>query len=177
MNTERRLTGLSVVGWLWIITGILLVLFMIAVIVIAPVIRSTVAQLSGTIGSPGRGQPAGSVGWYDIWIVGGHMALAAASIVAGVYMLKCRSWARFAIEVLTWISLAYVIGFGYALARMWLAMTEGLLGRDAGTILTLYKIGGGAFCAVLTIALVVPLVIMIRYLRSETVRAVMNRSP
>lgn len=169
MTTTRRPLGLSVVGWMWIITGILLAFFIVAGAVVAPVIRSTVQSIYGPIGKVWQ------LDRYSVWVVVGHLLLAAASILAGAYLLKRRPWARAAVEILTWVTSVYVIGLGYYLTVVWLTVVEEFLDPGTAWLRLLYKAGGGLFCTALTIALLVPLVIMIRYLRGKGVRAAMKK--
>jgi lysylphosphatidylglycerol synthetase-like protein (DUF2156 family) len=111
---------------------------------------------------------------YFTWFVMAQLGLAVVAIVAGIQFLKLRPWARAALEILSWISLIYVVGFGLFWVSTWSTMTGQFpQQQDAPFDMETFKIVGLVMGAFVTLAFAVPLAIMIKYLRGKVVREAM----
>lgn len=102
-----------------------------------------------------------------------QIALGVVGLWAGIALLRLHAWARTAIEVLTWLTLAYTVERGVAWTWTFRTMS-GELARDAGLEVDpqMLQSVGMATVIVLTLVIAVPFVLMIRYLRGPQARAV-----
>lgn len=168
-TTITRPAGIAAIAWLWIAGGILLLISALLTWAVLSLFGS--AQLVAV--APGR-VPAdlelintllsnmGVLVWTQV-------AIGALSIYAGVQFLKLRAWARTAVEVLTWVSLVYVIINGAFFLFMWESIVtdlskQMLMDSDA------LRITGYVTGLTLTAVFAVPLGFMIKYLRAPVVR-------
>ena len=183
--------GIALIGWLWIITGGLMILSGAAGVFGYAMMRS----MGGAPETTGDALPQMQLmTWmYDyFWIaLAGQLVVAAVSIGGGIGLLQLRPWARTTIEILCWLSLVYVFGFaGY----WWMAWNEltmlmyenpgamvpesaRIFGLDAGVIDPEgLRVVGWIINAVLTVIFVIPLALMIRKLRGSVVRSAFARA-
>lgn len=112
---------------------------------------------------------------YFVWFVLAQLALAAVAIVAGIQFLQLRPWARAALEILSWASLIYVVGFGLFWISTWSTMTKQFAQQDVPIDMEMFRTVGIAIAALITLAFAIPLGIMIKYLRGKVVRQAMLR--
>lgn len=85
-------------------------------------------------------------------------------IYSGIMLLGQKSWARLSLEVVTWLSLLYIVGFGIFWVFTWISITgqvtpnenEEMIGVIIGTIISL--------------VFAIPLGFIIKYLRSDKTR-------
>jgi hypothetical protein len=95
-----------------------------------------------------------------------QMAAAALGLVAGIQFLRLKAWARLALEALTWFLLIFVFGF----MAFWILNRVSNTSGHAFAGFTLM----GAFMGVVIMGIYgVPLGIMLRHLRGESIRKVM----
>ena len=94
------------------------------------------------------------------------------AVVAGAAFLRLRAWARPILEIMAWIALAYVLGFAFFWARTVIAITSHL-GEDSAVHVPSTAIVAMGILA--TIALAIPLAVVIVTLRGETVRGALAR--
>jgi hypothetical protein len=162
VKREAPAAGLRLVGWIWIFTGVVTALLVLAGLLCAARIEQAAGTLDGFLG----GSAAMDLGaWLMRHVVAvslAHLALAALSVVGGVGLIRCWPWARATVAGLCWLSTAYALLFGVYLVMMWWAVV-GELFRGEGR-LVLFQLGGTLLCVIVTVALAVPLVIMVRYL-------------
>ncbi len=168
-------TGIRVTAWMWIISAALVG----AGEVLGALVESMVQQLAG----PGAGVPpelaglvasAAKFGVEDVL----QIAAAVVGLWAGFALLRLEAWARTAIEVLTWLTLAYTLERGIFWTVAWKTVS-GEVAQDAGIPVdqNVLQSAGTATGIVLTIVFAVPLVLMIRYLRGAEARAATAPGP
>ncbi len=144
---DERPTGVTVIGWVWIVLG--------GLMCFAAVLAVTSHFLEGDI-LPGMFIPiAGAV----------QSCVGVFSLYSGIAFLRLKSWSRGVLEVLTWLMLLYVVGFGaYGL--------YGILGDfEIGYIVLL-----AGFLGIIGLY-VFALSVMIKCLRSKRVCEVMYGKP
>lgn len=107
---------------------------------------------------------------YFGWFIVAQLGLAALAVVSGIQFLKLRPWARTALEILSWISLIYVVGFGVFWLAMWSTITGQFPQQDTPVDMGTFKIVGLIMGVFVTLIFAVPLAIMIKYLRGKVVR-------
>lgn len=163
--TERP-AAVTVIGWVWIVYG--------SMKVIGNTWALTAWRFGGlrdVVGGPGfmAGLPTRVL--QDVF---GHLAVglavqvvfAGSVVIAASALLRLRSWARSAIEVLCWFSLFYVVTFTLGWIWLWRRVSVGAP-RPASFRFTGLSVAIGA-----AIVLGLAFVSMIRALRSEQVRRV-----
>ncbi len=164
-----RPAGISAIAWLWIAGGILLL--------ISALLTWAMLSLFGSV-LPTAVVPGGARADLELMntllrnmgvLVWTQVAIGALSIYAGAQFLKLRPWARTAIEVLTWISLVYVLVNGVYFLYMWESIVTDLSKQilmDGDAL----RITGYVTVLTLIVAFAVPLWVMIKYLRGPAVR-------
>ena len=101
----------------------------------------------------------------------GQVAVAIVIIIASIQFLRLRRWARTALEVITWLGLVYIVGFGIFWVASWLdmtssiPMTEGTPGPPP-----MFDIFGAIMGSVIALVWAVPLVVIIIFLRGKTIK-------
>jgi hypothetical protein len=164
-----RPAGIAAIAWLWIAGGILLLISALLTWAVLSLFESAlpVAGASGSLPvefdllSMLQSQ-AGVLVWTQV-------AMGVVSIYAGAGLLKLRAWARTAIEVLTWLSLVYVLGNGVYFSYTWESIVADLAKQlmvDSDAL----RITGYVTVATVTVVFAVPFGFMLKYLRSSLVR-------
>jgi hypothetical protein len=102
------------------------------------------------------------------WI---QIALSIVALAAGIELLRCRAWARAALEGLTWLALIATLAVGALWLWGWLSLTPVM---PEGLPLTPgLRMAGAAMVAVIVVVGAAPLVFLIRALRRPAVYAAM----
>jgi hypothetical protein len=160
MFQEKRPTCVSVIGWTWIILGTLMVF------------SSILALLSwNMIGENAKADPEFQQNMHRImkyfsYIAVTQLLVVIIGLVSGINFLKLKSWSRIILEILTWLFILFIVGFGIYWEFGWLKMTSGI-GPKGFDIM-------GAVMGVVIIAIYgVPLGIMLKYLRGDIVKNAM----
>lgn len=152
MYREKRPTCVTVIGWAWIIIGGLMC-FSAIMALISSIMMGMGAQDEPDLPLIFRLFPL-------IAIV--QIGFAALGLISGIHFLKLRSWARHALEMLTWLCLLFLLAFMVYWVYEWLSMPSG------GS--TGFGILGAVMGVVITAIYTIPLGIMLKYLRGETVK-------
>jgi hypothetical protein len=152
VSKQRRPIAVSAVGWLWIVFGALAALGSAFVI----------AMLAGLAMMPEfRGEPQ------VLLLMGAgalELSLGVLGVIAGVSLLRLAPWSRPTLEGLTWLLLVLMVSI--------------LVYTVVGTPLGADSVGLAAGAALITALICgVPLALIVRSLRSETVRSAMCRVP
>lgn len=171
--TVKRPAGVAAVAWIWILSG--------ALILLSGILGIGALEDLGDLARPGqRARLApllaamGGLSPFLEFLTLVQMGVAAVAVVAGIYYLRLRAWARSLLEFLTWMSLALILSLGFFWMPMWMGMSDELLppgtGLDPRTLKNVGVIAG----AVLMVISAVPLIFMIKSLRSKAVREAVN---
>ncbi len=105
-----------------------------------------------------------------------QLAVAVVAVVAGIQFLKLRSWARTVLEVISWLSVIYVIGFGVFWLFMWSTISGQLPQEGAPFDSRTFEIFGLVMGAFVTLVFAVSLGITIKYLRGKVVRGAIQHA-
>ncbi len=173
MSPGKRPTAVSVIAWTWIITGGFAVVSGIMSLLIFAAMPTLQSELSHAPGMPQGVGLMTSMFRYFGWLVVAQLVLAAVAIVAGIQFLQLRPWSRTALEMLSWISLIYVVGFGVFWVSTWSTMTGQFAQQGAPFDVETLRIVGLAVGIFITLAFAIPLAIMIKYLRGKVIREAM----
>lgn len=173
MSPGKRPTAVSVIAWTWIITGGFAVFSGIMSLLMFTAMPTLQSELPHAPGMPQGIALMTSMFRYFGLLVVVQLVLAVVAIVAGIQFLRLRSWARAVLEILSWVSLIYVVGFGVFWLSTWSTMTGQFSQQDVPFDMETLRIAGLVAGAFVTLAFAIPLGIMIKYLRGKTVREAM----
>jgi hypothetical protein len=169
-TTVQRPTGITVTAWVWIVTGVLMLL--------ASVMGGFAYTMMRELGLP-PGMPHDLPAEFALMgVLHRHFGvlLAVQAIVsvlaiwAGIALLGLRAWARTTIEVLSWLAFAYCIGFGILWGYLWVSITGQLPASEMPVDMGTIRLIGAVMGIVVVTIFAIPLWIMIRYLRGADVR-------
>ena len=151
MIQKRRPTCVTVIGWAWIVGGA-------SWVVIGGVSFSVWLAICDQLRPP--------IPWFVPLIALVTIAVGVFSMVAGVYFHRLKRWARAALEVLTWLLVAYMAlcAIGFACVFVFWYITKS--GDDSARF-------SGFATSVFVASLVLygtPIVIVLKCLRGDTVR-------
>jgi hypothetical protein len=176
MDKATRPNSVAVIAWTWIIGGALMLVF--GLIGLAGVPRMSEVMSQGAA----QGHVTAAFGIrmalsnYIVGLTLGQAALSVVSVIAGVYLLKLRAWARGVIELLCWFTLISVIALGFVWFPLWMTLSDSLLPADGSVDVHKVKMVGVAAGGVVMVIAVLPLVAMIRSLRGPDVRRAVGSS-
>jgi hypothetical protein len=92
-------------------------------------------------------------------------------IIACIYFLKLRAWARAALEGISWLGLLFVAGFGIFWVTSWINATSGMAVAEGATgPPPIYGLIGIVIGVTMMAIWAVPLVVIITFLRSIGMR-------
>lgn len=170
MEKSDRPASVSVVSWIWITSGI----FTVVSGVLGIELMSGLPERMPRTGLPQQVTAAVAVmtdlSPYLIWLTLVQMAASVFAVIAGVYYLKLRAWARGTLELLTWLSLAVLISLMFFWLPMWMMASGQFLPQDGSVDVERVKVVGAILGAAVVVVAAVPLAMMIRSLRSKAVR-------
>jgi len=109
-------------------------------------------------------------------LVWAQLVFGALALVAGVEFLKLKPWARTILEVLSWLSLVYVIGFGLLWVAMWSFMIGQFSLMQMPFDIERFQAIGLVSGLVVSLAFAIPLVWFIKVLRGRVVREAIQQS-
>ena len=161
----ERPTGFSVIGWAWIVLGGLMVFPATMILIMYGALSPD--ELPADFRGEGPEVPV--VFRYVAAIAVVQMTLGVAAIVGGIHFLRFKAWARLVLEILCWLTLLYVVVFFIFFVRT----LGGLTAPSPDSFVPTMMIGMAVFQALL---FSIPLVLMIRYLRSGFAREVIQRA-
>lgn len=176
MDQSVRPASVSVIAWIWIVSGV----FIIVSGVMGIDALSDLPELMPDKDLPKQVPPVLAVmmglSHYLIWLTALQMVIAVLAVVAGVYYLKLRAWARGILELLTWVSLAMLISLGFFWLPMWMMTSEHFLPTDGSIDVQRVKFIGAVLGGVFMVVSAIPLAMMIRSLRSKAVGEAIRRA-
>lgn len=160
MNTEKRPTCVTVIGWVWVILGGLMCFSAVMGIFASLMMHQMVAA------DPSMQVEMPAIFRIFPLLALGQAGLAILAIVAGIKFLKLQAWARTVLEGLTWFFLTFIVGFGIFWVIMWCSMSSP--GSPPGFSIF------GAIMGVASLAFYgVPMGIVLWFLRGNTVKQAM----
>jgi hypothetical protein len=167
----NRPTSVTVIAWVWIILGGLMVLAGIMAALMSAVMSS-----SGMMGDafedieqektqdlPATVRVMEVVFRHFAWFALGQVCIGALALWAGTRFLRLRAWARAMLELLSWLFLIYVVAF----TAFWMV---GWTSVGAGHAPAAFIVAGLVGAVINMAFFGVPLGIMIHVLRGRKVR-------
>ena len=171
MNDTRRSTSITVIGWIWICIAAFMAFsgFMASVVYylfLGPEMQQARDQLpEQQVG------PLFTFMFEYFGVLSVFQVLFAVFIVySAIMFLRLKAWARLSLEIITWLSLLYIVGFGLFWIVSWFSMTGQIPDDQGAEMLGAFQIFGAIMGAVITLVFAVPLGIIIKYLRGEKIR-------
>jgi hypothetical protein len=175
---KKRPTAVTVIGWIFITNAILMILtggmgFMAF---------SFIHRMAGDIPAfPAKFSQHMRV----MQIIFQHFGILALSqiafaifmLIASIEFLKLRAWARNALEIISWIGLVYVVGFGIFWVTALLDVTSSMhVAEGSHNVQSLFGIFGAVMGALVMAVWAVPLIIIIYFLHKKTLRETFAKS-
>jgi len=166
----KRPTSVTVIGWIWLVMGVLMLLSsMMALFMFLAVLRPHLQEM------PLPAEEGGLPWAADLFLrnagilFGLQATLAVYVVIAARCFLRLRSWARTSLEVISWFGLAWIVGFSIFFCVTFIGTFAS--GEVQGAPPFVF-IAIGVPVMVLVIAAMqgVPLAVIIRFLRGETIR-------
>jgi len=172
-SSPVRPKAVTVVGWLYMITGLFMLLTGVAAI--ASMLLVTTAGDNGMAetlsGAPAMLKVTVVFIRYFAAVAVFQVIAAVALLVSAAQFLKLRAWARSALEVFTWLSLVGAIVVGGLWAYSWAKITADISPEMASPLSPgNFSLIGAVIWAGLALVVVGVSVVMIRFLRDEEVR-------
>jgi hypothetical protein len=97
-------------------------------------------------------------------------------LIASIQFLKLRAWARTALEVVSWLSLVYIVGFGIFGVIAWLNMTPSLpVEAESIGPLARFNILGAIMGIAVIVVSSISFIVIIKFLRGTIIREAMHR--
>jgi hypothetical protein len=166
----KRPKSVTIIAWVWIITGVLMAMSG----VMALLAYSMLKKMGGGQPLPLE-MPTGVESMMFLLkhlglLVFLQLAVSFITLVAGIAFLRLRAWARTAIEAITWLSLVYVVGFGFYSVYSWTRISGNIHMGAAPVDTGAFTIVGLLIAVLLIAVFAVPLIMMIRSLRGQEIR-------
>lgn len=169
---EKKPAAVSAVGWIYIAVSGLMILSALMSLVMFAVMRKVTG---GEFPPMGQGMPEGfkfatfMFKHYGL-IAFVQLLVAGFGLYSGIEFLRLRAWARTALEVLTWLGLAYIVGFGIFWIVSWMGATSAFPPAEAGGPTAAFGIFGAVMGLVVSLVFAAPAIIIIVFLRKPEVR-------
>ena len=169
---KKRPTAVTVIGWIFIAGAILMILSGGMGFAAFSFMQQLGEEMPPTFeGAPFQFGVMEVIFQHFGLIAMVQVALAVFILIASIQFLRLRRWARTALEVIAWLGLVYIVGFGIFWVASWLditssiPVTEGTSGPSS-----IFDIVGAIMGSVVALAWAVPLVVIIILLRGKTIR-------
>ena len=171
-------TAVSVIGWIFIGMSALMIfsaLMSLAAFSMMPPMDEAMRDMPAAFPRELRGM-FGLFKYFHVLSIG-QIVVAAFTLFAGIRFLQRRAWARVYLEVLSWVSIAllvlYVGWWGY----MWSQITSSFPKQmgNCGPPIGFFRGMGIVMALFNLIIFATPLVVIIHYLRKESVRGACER--
>jgi hypothetical protein len=160
MYQEKRPTCVTVIGWVWIIIGGLMC-FSAIMALFSSVMIGEISQAH-----PEAQEQMPAIFRFFPLLAIIQIVVAIIGLVSGIHFLKLKAWSRNALEILTWVLLLFLVGFGIYWEYGWLSITSGHGPRGFDIM--------GAIMGIVIIGIYgVPLGIMVKYLKGNKVKNAM----
>jgi len=164
---EKRPTCVTVIGWFWIITGGLAIMSGLMSAVITHTFSGGMTEEHFAAMRKSGEDPEFIILIFQHFLEFAllQVCVAIVAVVSGINLLRLRAWARPVLEGLSWLTLLFVIGFTCFFIS------------EVGTGFGVHK-GDFMFLimgCIVMLSYLVPLIIMISYLRGKKVRAALSQ--
>jgi len=180
METEpTRPTSVTVISWVWIIMGILMILSG----AMGFFSFTMMQEMSGGEAFPpsqlppdfpAEMKPMMFIFSYFQLIAALQVVVAIIAIVSGINFLKCRKWARTTLETLTWMALTYIVVFGIYWVFMWISMTGNIPQEQIPQGMGNFKYFGAIMGIIVNLMFGAPLVVMLVKLKGSVIKSIVE---
>ncbi len=169
---KKRPTAITVIGWIFLASSILMILsgglgFM--VFSYMKQIAEEMPPLSDEL--PHQFQIMRII-FQNFGIIALlQVAFAIFVLMTSIHFLQLRKWSRTALEIITWLGLFYIVGFGIFWVVSWITITSSFpVSEVPSGPPPMFNIIGAVMGCVVTVVWVVPLIIIIIFLRGKTIK-------
>lgn len=154
---------LRLIAWVWVGIGALMA-FSGAMAVFAIRVLPQMPEPPADFG------PMALIFRYLPQLIALQFGVAVLAVWAGLALLRGRAWARTAIEVLCWLAIAYHLVFAAAWVVGWMSITAPMV-ESMPEFPAAMRYAGPVIALVTTAGMMVPLGLMVWYLRGPRARA------
>jgi len=169
---KKRSTSITVIGWIFLVSSILMI-FSGGLGFIAFSFMKQLAEEMPPLSDelPNQFQIMRII-FQNFGIIALlQVALATFVLMASIHFLQLRKWARNALEIITWLGLFYIVGFGIFWVVSWITITSSFpVSEVPSGPPPMFNIIGAVMGCVVTVVWVVPLIIIIIFLRGKTIK-------
>ena len=162
MFQEKRPTCVTVIGWAWIIMGILMCFSALMALFASMMMIGQISTMSPDV----QQNVPTFVRFFPLLAIV-QIGVAVFGIISGINFLKLKPWSRNALEMLTWLVLLFAAGFMMFWLTNWFSMTSSQV--PVG-----FSIMGAVMGVVVSAIYGVPFAIMLKFLRGDRVKTALN---
>ena len=169
---KKRPTAVMVIGWIFIAGAILMILSGGMGFAAFSFMQQLGEEMPPTLeGAPFQFSVMEVIFQHFDLIAMVQVAFAIYILIASIQFLKLRRWARTALEVVSWLGLVYIVGFGIFWVASWLDITSSIpVTEGAPGPPPLFGIFGAVMGSIVALVWAVPLVVIIIFLRGKTIK-------
>jgi hypothetical protein len=168
----KKPTSVTVIGWIFIVvSGLMLLSGAMGLVSFSLMKKMSGGEFPPMVeGMPGAFKASAFMFKHFGLIAFLQILFAGFSLFAGIQFLRLRSWARTALEVIAWLGLTYIIGFGIFWIISWVSITSAIPAEGAAAPPAAFNIIGAIMGAVVIAIFAVPAIVIIIFLRKPEVR-------
>jgi hypothetical protein len=175
---KKRPTAITVIGWIFIINAILMILSSgMGFMAFTFIHRMSGSRPPSLMELPQQLRVMTTIFQYFGILALLQIAFAVFMLIASIQFMKLRQWAKTAIEVISWIGLVYVVGFGIFWVTSWIAITSNIpvTGRSHD-LPSMFNVFGAVMGALVMAVWAVPLIIIIYFLHKQTIKEAFSKN-
>lgn len=169
---KKRPTAITVIGWIFLVSSILMILSGGLGFIAFSFMKQMAEEMPPLSEElPHQFRIMGII-FQNFGIIALlQVALAIFVLMTSIHFLQLCKWARNALEIITWLGLFYIVGFGIFWLVSWIDITSSFPDSQVPSGPSpMFNIIGAIMGCVVTVVWVVPLIIIIIFLRGKTIK-------
>ncbi len=170
-TSDARPTAVTVIAWVWIVLGGLSILIAVPSLLLfwfvfdLPELQESIpVEVPWIVKIMAKGAQ-----WLDLLYLL-QLALGTFAVVSAIHFLRLRRWARTALEILSWGTLVYIMGFGTVWVLGWISMAGHIPAEVQVIDGETFQIIGAIMGPIMALIFALPFGIMVWHLRGDKVR-------
>ena len=169
---KKRPTAITVIGWIFIVTAILMIFSGGLAFIAFSYVKQMAEEMPPIAEELPNQFRIMRIFFQNFGILALlQVAFAIFVLMASIHFLHLRRWARTALEIVAWLGLVYVVGFGIFWLVSWIDITSSFpVSEVPSGPPPMFNIIGAIMGCVVTVVWAVPLIIIIIFLRGKTIK-------
>ncbi len=169
---KKRPTAITVIGWIFLVSSILMILSGGLGFIAFSFMKQMAEEMPPISEELPKQFQILRIIFQNFGIIALlQVALAIFVLMTSIYFLQLRKWARAALEIITWLGLFSVVGFGIFWVVSWITITSNIpVSEVPSGPPPMFNIIGAIMGCVVTVVWAVPLIIIIIFLRGKTIK-------